>query len=207
MKVLTVSRSIRLLLTVTTCLVLASNKQAGAQLQQSSFLSAGDPAARKLVYAKNNDFHPGRYAGRIPCLRHLFTIELKDGTVYKVNTRIKISKQGAFLLFKQDGAYTSVLPKDTKQISIINNYRKMVGIPGLSDSAWLFQVSKGPLMTYSVAPEWNTIFISAVQKDTSLAPVQIDQSTILKMVSDHPKALQLAQKRRLMSAIMTYNKK
>jgi len=139
--------------------------------------------------------------------RHLYTIELKNGKVYKVKTTMQLNNDRSYLKFKQNGGHIYVYPKDTKQISITDHKgRELIGLPGLSDTSWLFQVTKGRLNTYSVIPVWNTIFITAIQKDSTQAPVQIDQRTILKMVADNPKALKLAKKRKLMSAIMTYDK-
>jgi len=162
---------------------------------------------RQLVFAKNNTFLPSHYMGRIPLLRHLYTVVLKNGRTYAGKTKMQLNNGRSYLKLKEKGGFKRFYPKDTRQIYIVSKKgRKMIGHPDFGDSSWLFQVSEGPINTFAVIPEWETIFISAVQKDTLLPPLRIKQPTIVQMVSDNPKALKKAKKRRLMDAIVIYNK-
>lgn len=163
---------------------------------------------RQFIAQRAIDLIPITYQGHIPLHRHAYTVVLKNGTTYTGKTKMQLNNGRSYLRYRENGGFKRFFPKDTKEIYIIRRQGDtMVGRPTTGDTSWIFQVSKDKINTFSVVPEWETTYISYVQKDTLTRPVKINQDNIIQMVQDNPKALKNAKKNRLMKAILIYNGK
>jgi hypothetical protein len=98
------------------------------------------------------------------------------------------------------------VPKQTKEIFWVDYLggSKVVGKP--LDSCWIFLSDSGKIRTYSLTAEMDDPMIGYIQKGENNAILPLTEENLKPMVNDNEKALQLADKKKLLKAIEVYNK-
>lgn len=159
------------------------------------------------VTTYNNSYMPMVFGKSIPYKKHEYTVVLKNDSVFIGKGKMNTNKGIAFLRLKSKNASKKFTPKDTKEVyRLTKDGTKISGVPSFKDSCWLFKVFEGKINEYAIVPEWNTTFISAVQKGDDPRILKITKENIVPLVSDNPKALKKAKKEKLDVALDIYNK-
>jgi hypothetical protein len=99
-----------------------------------------------------------------------------------------------------------IVPNDTKGIYYLMGTEWIIGIP--YDSCWLFNITPGRIKGFSRLPigGMNYKQIRFIQKDDGII-LKLNKDSLLPLVLDVPKAVQLVERKKFSMAIKVYNKK
>ena len=137
--------------------------------------------------------------------KHDFLIELVNGEVLEVKTKIQFRDSTSFLKWKQNGETKILLPHETKSI-YHSSYKRNIfkGIP--IKNAWVFQVDSAKINTFTITSDFiKSTPITHIQKHGNAEILPLTKENLVEMVADNPRALVLAKKNKLYKAIKAYN--
>jgi hypothetical protein len=140
-------------------------------------------------------------------VKKTYVITLKNDSVIKVFEKINIarSSRNPHSIIVPDGKRTKMIhPDDTKEIYELKaDGSKYMGIPG--KNSWLFVTQTGIITTYTVIPETDCDYVTAVQKGNEPI-VDLTKENLKPMIADNKDATRLADVHNdLVRAIKVYN--
>jgi hypothetical protein len=139
--------------------------------------------------------------------QHQFKVTFKNDSLAWLGGKIDYHKDSYFLdiTVPKDQA---VFPAKTKSIEtyVMSGEGKRYAMIGIAnDTSWLFKIGSGKINSYAMLAEANMGNTTLIQSgDGPLMPLTL--SNLLKMVSDNPKASEIAYRGNFVRAIEVYNR-
>jgi hypothetical protein len=134
---------------------------------------------------------------------HDYKIKLVNDSVISKYTKININDSIHYIEFKKGKKEFLIKPADTKEIKFTTSSGyTYTGIP--KDSCWLFKMRQGKISTYSYLPEFDPIYLIAIQKGNGEI-LPYTKENVIKMVEGNEEAVKHAAKGNLDKALLIYN--
>lgn len=155
----------------------------------------------------NPQFFNHQYYQRIPSSKHDYSVELKNGEVIEVRSKIHFQDSISYLKWKVDGETKTLFPQETKKIYFTN--KKYQAFNGLAvKDRWVFLLKYSNINTYTITPDHEVVkVITHIQKGDLAEIVEFTADNLKKMISDNPAAVKLLEKNKLEKALNEYNKR
>lgn len=134
-----------------------------------------------------------------------YNIVLENGSVIEARTRIERMKPCDIITVGKKDKMVIIKPADTKEVwRKASTGRVMRGVP--ADSCWLFKTIEGRINGYSEYSFDDKEFVTRIQKGDGPLVIFTEQS-LKEMIASDEEALLLAERGKLVKAILVYNEK
>lgn len=156
-------------------------------------------------YVPGPNMHYGNGAAqKTKTSKFLLEITIKEDSVVTISSSIYMDKDTTYLVVKTEGTKKrKIFPHETLRIrKIYANTEPIDGI--VTDSCWMFRVTKGAINGYSKIPLSNQ-YISLIQQGTNGPIIPLTKENLEPLISNDEKAMRLLKKNNLKGALLAFN--